>query len=325
MATATKGEASPAAAGLLVPSLETNDGPSHRFAVAARDFYPAYVAELAALTYQNVALDRSGVLQVALDGADEARLRDSRSTTAEWVDAQTLRSIEPSLGHARGALLHANDGWVDNVLLLRALTHRVDSLPAVRRVDTRVISVSRRRERAEVRSSTGEMFSADILVLAAGAWVNQIAGLPRALPVSPVRGQMISYEAAPLRHAVYGPYGYLVPRADGRTLVGATMEYVGFDASVTDDALASLRDAATRTCPALAGARELAAWAGLRPVTPDFEPIIGRDPEWSTLLYACGHSRNGVLMAPLTAHCIASLAFGESPEFDVTPFRVERF
>jgi glycine oxidase len=164
-------------------------------------------------------------------------------------------------------------------------------------------------------------------VLAAGAWVNGIAGLPRLLPIEPYRGQMFSVAAtgaAVLRHVVYGPDAYLVPRGD-RVLVGATMERAGFDADTTDEALASIRSGAAAFWPVVSTATTTAKWAGLRPVTPDLLPILGRDPDHPSLIYACGHSRNGILMAPLTGDCVVALVTGDAPPADLSAFGVARF
>jgi len=119
--------------------------------------------------------------------------------------------------------------------------------------------------------------------------------------------------------------GYAVPRHDGRTLVGATMERVGFDPDFTEGGVAAVRQIGAAISPALADARMLNAWAGLRPMTPDGLPILGRDPERPALIYACGHSRNGVLMAPLSGECIGDLVAGEAPRIDLTSFSVARF
>jgi glycine oxidase len=140
-----------------------------------------------------------------------------------------------------------------------------------------------------------------------------------------MRGQMLALAAAPLTHVVYGPHGYLVPRGGTHTLAGSTMERSGFDASTTDQAIAEIRTMANTLCPSLATAPTAAVWAGLRPVTPDFLPIIGHDPDYPSLLYACGHSRNGVLLAPLTADCVAALAVGEPSPFSLSSFTVDRF
>ena len=325
LAAAEPGQASPAAAGLLAPSLESGDSPAHRFAVAARDVYPAFVAALERRTGRRVPLDRSGILQLALAEDDEARLRAAAPRTAAWLDARALAALEPALAHARGALHHPDDGWVDNVLLLEALAHAVARRRGVEIVPEAAAAIARSGDGVEATTASGARVGARVAVLAAGAWAPRLAGLPRPIPVEPVRGQMLSLDAEPLRHAVYGPGGYLVPRADGRTLVGATMERVGFDPRTTPEGIDGLRATAETLCPPLAEAARLDAWAGLRPITPDLEPIIGPDPEWPALIYACGHSRNGILMAPLTGDVVARLALGETSPHDLAPFRVERF
>ena len=171
----------------------------------------------------------------------------------------------------------------------------------------------------------GGTIAAGRLVVAAGAWVSQLEGLPRAIPVVPVRGQMIGFAAAPVRHVIHGPGAYVVPRPAGRTIVGATMEHAGFDAGTSPEAATRLADAAGRLAPGLAGLPVMEHWAGLRPTTPDQLPILGPDPEHGTVLYACGHSRNGILMAPLTAECIAALASGVPSPWPLEPFSVARF
>ena len=103
------------------------------------------------------------------------------------------------------------------------------------------------------------------------------------------------------------------------------MEHADFHAATTDAGLRAVREAGAAICPPIATARLLSGWAGLRPMTPDRLPIIGRDPERERLLYACGHSRNGILLAPITGDCIASLASGETAPFDLAAFRVDRW
>ena len=136
---------------------------------------------------------------------------------------------------------------------------------------------------------------------------------------------MMSVASRALRHVVYGGEGYVVPRHDGRTLVGATYERVGFDAAYTEAGVAGVRRMGAAIAPSLAVAPMLNAWAGLRPGTPDALPIIGRDPAQPALVYACGHSRNGVLMAPLTGDVVADLVAGGEPRMDISSFRVDRF
>jgi glycine oxidase len=298
-------------------------GPEHAFAVAARDRYPSYLIELAEQSGVSVPINRLGLLHIVLDdaGAVEQAAMDIPGTT--WLDRAALAALEPSLAHAAGARLFPEDGAVDNVVLLRALEMGVARSARIRQLSgpARGIRIEPNAIACEIG---GEWVSAEQLVLAAGAWSPLIEGLPRPLPVEPLRGQMISLAASPVRHVVYGHDGYLVPRGD-MTLVGATMEHAAFDVSTTAEGVAGLRAAAAELCPALAGLPVAKAWAGLRPVSPDFLPIIGRDPDSPSLIYACGHSRNGVLMAPLTADCVAALLVGETPPASLAAFGIARF
>ena len=139
-------------------------------------------------------------------------------------------------------------------------------------------------------------------------------------------------EGSLANHVIYGGGGYLVPRRYPsapdpfeRTIIGATMEDVGFDSSTTAAGLAELETVAHRICPASASASLLSHWAGLRPMTPDSLPILGADPDISSLLYACGHGRNGILLAPVTGQAIGALAVGALSDYDLSPFSITRF
>lgn len=326
-----KGMASTAAAGMLAPAMERASAGSaaHAFALAARDLYPSYLEALAEVTGVRVPLNRDGVLEIVVDeGESESRRRSlvgNGAGKAEWLDQGQLRSFEPELAPVAGAVLYPHDGAVDNVALVRALEALVAATPSVNAVSDRASSLDLRGERAAVTLGSGGRLECSALVLAAGAWSSLLDGLPRAIPVEPVRGQAISLSSAPVRHVVYGPHGYIVPREGPRTVVGATMEHVGFDTGVTAETATRLATAAREIAPAFANARTLDHWSGLRPVTPDLLPIVGRDPSHPALIYACGHSRNGILLAPLTGECVAEIAIGNEPPLDITPFSITRF
>jgi glycine oxidase len=311
---------------MLAPGAERAAGTAHTFAVAARERYPAFIDRLAERTGVHVPLNREGVLQVALDERDADALRAEAAVDARWLGRDELRALEPILAHAAGALLHPLDGAVDNVLLVDALERLVAREPRihVHHAAIREIELAPGAAGVTVHAGAGRRIVAGTVVLATGAWLPQLAGLPRALPIEPVRGQMIALGGSPLRHVAYGPSGYLVPRS-GRTLVGATMERAGFDAVTTAEGLRELGCAAAAIAPSLAGSPVIDAWAGLRPVTPDLLPVLGPDPDAPQVVYACGHSRNGILMAPLTAECIGAVLCGAELPVDVTPFRPERF
>jgi glycine/D-amino acid oxidase-like deaminating enzyme len=177
-----------------------------------------------------------------------------------------------------------------------------------------------------VELADGSAISADAVVIAAGAWSNDLLGLPMRVPVIPVRGQMLAVEHVPplVPHIVESVKCYLVPRGD-RLLIGATVERVGFNEDTTETGIAGLLAAARELLPAIANARVLETWAGLRPGTPDDLPILGADPNVENVFYATGHYRNGILLAPVTARVMAELIAEGSSSVDLGGFSIGRF
>ena len=330
------GEASPAGAGMLAPSVEDSHAPGgadpgvdpgRQFAMASLERYPGYLDSLAARTGITVPLNRRGILQVALDESGAHDLREHGGAHAQWLSPEAVRKLEPGLESTAGAMFYPADGAADNVALLHALDVAIERSPRIKRVRHDVRAIAPGAEPPTCTLVSGDVIASSHIVLAAGAWTTLIEGLPRAIPVEPYRGQMFSVAAAgraALSRVVYGPDSYIVPRGD-RILVGATMERAGFHPVTTEAALASVRAKAAAYWPIAASAPTVSAWAGLRPVTPDLRPILGRDPDYPALIYACGHSRNGILMAPLTADCVAALVTGTALPASLSAFTVERF
>jgi glycine oxidase len=308
---------------MLAPSVEQSDGPSHDYAIAARDFYPDFLEQLADSTGIRVPLNRLGILQVALTPRGVKGLRKTASESSRWLEKNELIELEPTLGHALGAVFNPDDGAVDNVILMNALEAQVESSEKVSRIESPAVRVS--GESASVELASGQRLDGDSVVIAAGAWGAQLSGVSGIEAVTPCRGQLVSYKSIGLRHVTYGPRGYLVPRASGTIVAGSTMEEVGFDSSTTPEGLAKVKSAAEEIAPGLAVSPVTQEWAGLRPITPDMLPIIGRDPISSFVIHATGHSRNGILLAPLTGETVAALAVGESPKHDLSQFRPGRF
>ncbi len=176
----------------------------------------------------------------------------------------------------------------------------------------------------------GTSIAADRVVLAAGAWSRGIAGLPpdRRPPVRPIKGQMLALRmdaAAPLlSHVLWAPGAYLVPRRDGRLIIGATVEEKGFDETVTAGGMLTLLEAAWRAIPAVEELPIDEIWVGHRPGSRDDAPILGRAP-LENLFYATGHHRNGILLAPVTADAMARLILDDVVEPAIRPFGLERF
>jgi glycine oxidase len=317
------GAASPASAGILAPSVGNVVASVRALGVMSRDMYPAYVEALASRTGISIPLDRSGVLEVAFTEDEAASLRSSL-VGGEWLNDAALREREPGLAPAIGGTFHVPDGSVDVATLLEGLRTEASRDQRLSIMEGRVVAVQGDTRGALIELDDGRRVRGERVVVAAGAWAGAIRGLPRPIPVLPVRGQMVAFDSPPMRHVVMGPRGYVVRRG-GRSLVGSTMEHVGFDPRTTPEGAALLRRIGAELSPSLEERPIVAHWAGLRPVTPDLLPIIGADPECERVLYACGHSRNGVLLAPLTARVVTELVTRGASAIDVTPYAPDRF
>ncbi|MGH7528830.1 MAG: NAD(P)/FAD-dependent oxidoreductase [Gemmatimonadales bacterium] len=255
-----------------------------------------------------------------------ARQRDE-ALRCDWLESADVARRFPGAAPCRGALFAPDDGAVDPPALTRALLADATRQGAAL-VRQPVSSIMREGDRISGVDTPDGPIPAPQVVIAAGAWSGRIAGLPRPLPVEPVRGQLVAvpWPAATPRAILYGHQSYVLAR--GREAVlGSTMESVGFDPRVTELGVTTIRDGARRLIPALGppSATPARAWAGLRPVTPDGHPIIGPDPEIRGLWYATGHGRNGILLAALTGEIIGMLLAGEAPAIDLAPFSASRF
>ena len=325
------GSASAASAGVLGPSIGRGPkgGRVGRFMLAARDGYPRYLDSLRERTGTGVDTV-TGALEVALNETHftELRSRAAKLAGTEVLGRREAEVLEPALVPVAGALYHPRDGAVDAVALLAALRDATSAHAGVARIASAAVALAGADTGAVVVTlSDGSRLSAPNVVLAAGAWVPRVDGLPRTLPVRAVKGEIaIARGAAGIRRVVFGAGGYLVPRP-GELLIGATSDEANLDADPTDAAARELWMTARsllRDWPDVATSFA-SQRAGLRPMTPDGYPILGRDPDAPGLIYACGYSRNGVLIAPLAADCVSALVSGENPGYDLTAFSVSRF
>ena len=317
------GAASRTSAGMLAPSIgETSPAVREAF-VAAREFYPHFLDQLLARTEISVPLDREGIVELASTAEALEKLFANAPLEAERLDARGLAALEPALADHTGALLHPHDGAVDNVTLMAALDVAVARQPRIARITDEVASFDGKGNLPGFRSRGGTRYAGRRLLVASGAWAGALPGLPRPLPVRPVRGQLMRLEGRPVRHVVDVARGYLVPRGNS-VIVGATSEDVGFDASTTPRGEKDLRAIAARAIPVLAHAPMLEHWAGLRPIAADGLPVLGADPAVPALCYACGFSRNGILLAPWAAEQMLPLLMGGELAAPAAPFSVTR-
>jgi glycine oxidase len=330
----TAQEASWAAAGLLSAQSDVGvPGAFFDLAIESRALYPAWASDLEAETGEAVGYRATGLVRCAFDAGESEALRGflwqrERGLPLEWWDAPVLAArfggaLSPDV---RSGLFFPEEGVVDPRKLTRARGVSV----RVRGVEVRSRTAARRFWIEDGRclgvETEGGRLAADAVVDAAGAWAAFDRELPFAVPVEPVRGQIVELDlggSAP-DTVVHSEAVYLAPQGGGRVLVGSTLERAGFARVVTAGALGALLESAARLWPAVRTARFVTAWAGLRPGTPDGLPILG-DCGIRGLYFAAGHFRNGILLAPVTARKIADLLTGGAASPDLASFRVGRF
>jgi glycine oxidase len=300
---------------------------------ASLDAYPAFVAELRERTGVDAHLLPHGTLHVALDETQLAALAALAPVYARnggdvhVLDRRQTLEIEPAVaGAVVGSLFIANEAQIDNRRLGRALVAASTALGVrFERVAELALESDSRRVRG-LRTERG-FVAATVVINAAGAWAGAIAGVPEParIPVFPVAGEMLAL-AVPrgfARALIWHGHTYLVPRDDGRLLVGATVIERGFDARVTAAGLRSLLDAALLAAPSLGNFAVVETWAGLRPGTPDKRPYLGLTPI-AGYVVAAGHYRNGILLTPVTAQAIAQLVLTGTSDIALDAFALSR-
>jgi glycine oxidase len=311
-------EASRAAGGMLVDcSLETLPA-LQPLATASARMYPEFAHELEVESGMKVDLRDQGT--ILFPSAEHLHHLENAP-----LAAAALAELEPALVATDRPAFFLRERSVDP----RALSSAAWKAAKNRGVDfssgDEVTSVTITDGRATGVATTKTAFHADKVVTCAGAWSGQIA--PREFPTRPVKGQMLCL-AMPsrklLKHVIRAPEAYLIPRSDGRLLVGATVEEAGFDKRTDLATIQRLHRAALALIPELRNAKILEDWAGLRPGTPDALPILG---ETATPGYyvATGHFRDGILLTPITAEVMTAVIEGRNPEFDLIAFSPQRF
>ncbi|NNE67384.1 MAG: glycine oxidase ThiO [Pyrinomonadaceae bacterium] len=329
-------EASFAAAGMLAPQAECDSADAlFRFCSASRDFYPGFTDELRDETGIDVGLDREGTLAVAFDEADEEELKDryrwqvEAGLEVERLSARETHKLEPFISpDSIGSLFFPKDWQVENRALMGALRTSFEQRGGTLVEHEEIKSVAN-DGKTSLMAGTG-VYEGDVIVFATGAWTSLIEAdrVEFEMPlVKPVKGQMISYRTAKrlISKVIYGAGGYLVPRNDGRVLVGATVEDAGFDKTVTDEGRESLRESALRVVPSLQNLRIDENWSGLRPISGDGNPLIGALNEELNIYISGGHYRNGILLAPLSARILVDHILEDTRSEFLADFSPARF
>jgi glycine oxidase len=333
-------EASFAAAGMLAPQAEANSRDDFfMLASRSRDMYANFAASLREETGADIELDATGTLYLALTNHDLVEIEKRYEWQAaagllvEKLTPAQARELEPCISNAVvGALRFPLDVQVENRRLLSALANSVSKLGVGILTETSVESVKIEKDRISgVQTSRGFM-SCRKVVVAAGTWSSLIPVSPKSIKtppikIEPIRGQMISLDARPQlsRHVIYTPRGYIVTRQDGRLLAGSTSEHAGFAKQVTAGGIGTILANAQEISPAIANLPIVDTWAGLRPRAPDNLPVLGPCVEIDGLIYATGHYRNGILLAPVTGELIAEAVVDGVLSPLLGPFSPSRF
>jgi glycine oxidase len=331
------GGATRVAAGMLAPVGDLTFGEPEllELTLAAARAYPEFVAELEAATGASTGYERLGALHVALDRDEAAQLRRvhelqrSLELEADWLAPRRCRDLEPGLTPSfHGGVFAPGEAAVDPRALTRVLLAALAGAGAEMRTGTEVVGgifAGERLAGVRVRGSGSgrddEDLRAETVVLASGAWSGATDWLPEQArpPVRPVKGQVLELRTRKLpgagaaepvaRHILASERVYLVPRPDGRLIVGATVEELGFDTAVTAGGVHELLREAYRLLPDVAEMELVGATAGLRPGTPSNLPLVGPGAI-DGLVLATGHFRNGILLAPLASEAVAKLLTG---------------
>ncbi|MBV9850438.1 MAG: glycine oxidase ThiO [Armatimonadetes bacterium] len=329
------GQASQAAAGMLAPLAESGcPGPFVRMALDSLRRWPSFVAGLREEAETPLDILGPGMLRVARTEAEEEALcaaldwQETLGLPLHRLDAAEVRALEPAVGpDVRAAVLSPLERHVEPRVLLRALADACRCRGVRVRAGVAVTGFATAGARVTGVEMADDLVSGGQAVIAGGAWS---AGLGRMLgvrlPIQPLRGQILALgpqTPLPVRHTLYAHGGYLVPRPDRRIIAGATEEHAGFEARTTDAGIGSLLKMAATLVPDLAGAPLHSSWTGLRPVSADGLPLLGRVTGWDNVHVATGHGRNGILLTPITGSLMADhllRSIPPPPAFDPARF-----
>ncbi|MDB5367442.1 MAG: thiO [Rhodospirillales bacterium] len=325
--------ASWAAAGMLAAGIETEPGEDALFHLnrRAQADWPDFARELRQASGIDPRLRLDGTLSIALTRDEVERLRAAKALHArfgvasEWLTGDAARELEPSLSpRVAAALRVAEDGQVDNRLLTQALRAAFLAAGGMLEENTEIHALAREGGLVVGLETAHGPRRADRTVLATGAWS---AALLPSLPIRPVKGQMLALgmdvSRPLLRHVVWTQKAYLVPRDDGRLLIGATVEEAGFDDRMTAGGLLGLLESAWRALPTIEDAPIVETWVGHRPGSRDDAPIL--DEVEPGLVVAAGHHRNGILLTPTTAELVAELVLNGRADPLLAGFTLARF
>ena len=331
-ATTVGTEASWAGAGILTSHASTHE-PYPELCRASLALYPSLAEELRVETQIDIEFLRSGTLSVFFNPDDAAGLigladrRVKRGFSTEVLTAEQAWELEPALSRSIvGAVLFPEDAQVRNPKMVVALAKGAAKFGAKFQLGNPVTGFIREEGRVIGVVVNGETLYADAFVIAAGCWTGALtAQLDVPMQIEPVKGQIVLVETMPplFQHTIDGLGIYIVPRADGKILLGATVEFVGYDKDTTVDGAKQMIDAGVTIAPQLANSTFVQTWAGLRPYARK-GPILGYLPGYDNVVLASGHFKNGILLAPITGQLITELLTTGEPSLSLEPFHPVR-
>lgn len=332
--------ASWAAAGMLAARAEAEPGEETllQLNLKSQEMWPSFKDEVEAAAHMPIDYRDEGTLIVALDQDDAEALhfnyefQSKLDLKVEWLSGREARKREPFLSpNVTGAVYSPMDHQVENRFLVDALRIAFMAAGGMLHNYTEITAIETKGDTVTGVRFGEKKLEVDVVVLAAGAWSRTIEGLPKELipPVRPLKGQMLALRMDVneplLRHVLWAPKGiYMVPRADGRVLIGATVEEKDFDADLTAGGVLHLL---RESWEALPGIDELPIdemWVGHRPTSRDDAPILG-PTTLNGLVMATGHHRNGILLAPVTADAISRYILDGTMPTEIAPFGIDRF
>ena len=329
-------ESSAAAAGMLSGQHGvTNFGARYQLHLEARELHARLADELRELTGIDVGFCRWGLLELLFTPGEIraaercAAVQMQAGLRVERLSREETLALEPTLtSNLQGSIRYVDEAHVHNGRLTIALAEAAQRTGAELRSGEPAVALIREEGRVVGVRTPSETVYAEAVVIANGAWSSELVRpLGLMLPVKPMRGQMLAVRTVPraVSHVIYGRHMYMVPRPDGETLIGATVEDVGFRKEVTLAGLEELVQAGRRIAPSMMGQPVLRSWAGLRPGSPDGLPLVGPVDSLPGLLLAVGHHRNGILLGPMTGVLVKQLLVDQvrSPHLDL--LRPERF
>ncbi|MCM2677789.1 glycine oxidase ThiO [Alkalicoccobacillus plakortidis] len=331
------GQASGAAAGMLAPYSEIGEDPDDffRLCLSSLRLFPKWQADVKKASGLEFEYTESGSLHCVYHEADLLSLSSRQGWQKEFgVEATILnqsatQKLEPELsGEVIGAIHYPEESHVYAPDYVKALEKACERSGVELYDHLEHIKLEEWESGIRLTSKSGQEFEADQLVISSGAWAKEYEDVfSLNFPIYPIRGQICAYQLVPerIKHILYSSQGYLVSKADGTLVNGASEDIAGFETTVTEKGINRLTNWNHHMLPFLQELKPFHQWAGLRPATQDGYPLIGRLQQANRVIFYPGHYRNGILLSAATAKAVADLAVRQLPFISLDRFEPERF